>query len=90
MVRHPEGFGRGLVALAVADEVAINGSLLRLQVIAQHLVEALQANSISIFLFVFANLRSAPDTFHEVNVFSFCWYLAHRFLLAKRDRFGFP
>ena len=64
--------------LAVADELAVSRPLLRPEVIAQHLVEALQANSISVFLFVFANLRSAPDTFHEVNVFSFNWYLTHR------------
>jgi hypothetical protein len=39
--------------------------------VAENLVEALQANPLRLFLFIVANLRSTPDTLDQKCVFSF-------------------
>jgi len=70
------------LTLSITDELAVHGSPLRLQVIAQDLVEALQAHTGRVFPFVVANLRPAPDTFDQVNIRSLFWFLIHSYLLS--------
>jgi len=67
-----------LSGLAVANEFSVDSSLLRAQMVAQDLIETLQANTFRFFFLVVANLRSAPDTLDQVRVFGFTSRLVHR------------
>jgi hypothetical protein len=68
MVYRPEGIaGR----LAVANEFAIDRSLLRAQMVTQDLIETLQAHTFRFFFLVVANLRSAPDTLDQKGALAF-------------------
>ena len=58
MVYYAEGPGG---RLAITDEFAVDRSLLSVQMVAQYLVEALQANAFRFLFLVVADLRSAPD-----------------------------
>lgn len=65
--------------LAIAYKLSVNSSLLRVQVIAQNLIEALQADTFCFFLFVVANLRAAPDTLDREGHFVFSFFFhSHR------------
>ena len=69
MVYHAEGIGGGLT---VADEVAVDRSFLRVQMVVQDLVEATQAHAGCFLFVVIANLRSTPNALdHEGFVFLF-------------------
>ena len=57
--------------LTITDELAVLRLLLRLQVVAQDLIEALQAYASRFFFVVFANTRSTPDAMDDVGVSSF-------------------
>ena len=68
MVYRAEGIaGR----LAVANEFAVDSSLLRAQMVTQDLIKTLQANTFRFFFLVIANLRSAPDALDHERLFSF-------------------
>ena len=62
--------------LSIAYKLSVNRLLLRAQVIAQNLIEALQAHTFCFFLFVVTNLLVAPDALdHEGRlVFSFFFH----------------
>jgi hypothetical protein len=57
--------------LAVANEFAVDSSLLRAQMVTQYLVETLQANAFRFFFLIIANLSSAPDALDQEGAFAF-------------------
>jgi hypothetical protein len=57
--------------LAITHELSVNCLFLRVQVIVQDLVEAVQANTFCFFLFVVANLRAAPNALDHKSGFVF-------------------
>ena len=69
MVYHAEGIaGR----LTVADEIAVDRSLLRVKMVVQDLVETTQAHAGRLFFFIIANPRPTPNTLdHEGGVVIF-------------------
>ena len=74
MVYRAEGIaGR----LAVANEFAVDSSLLRAQMVTQDLIETLQANTFRFFFLVIANLRSTPDALDQKGSLSFSSSLVH-------------
>ena len=81
MVCHSEGIGGGLT---VADEIAVDRLFLRVQVVVQDFIEALEAYAFSFFLVVFANLRSAPNTLDHKGLF--CLLFVHHAVNRSRAR----
>ena len=72
MVYHAEGTAGGLT---IADEFAVDRLLLRVQVVVQDLIEALQANAVCFLLLVIANRGAAPNALdHEQFVFLFFFH----------------
>jgi len=63
--------------LAVAYEFAIDGSLLRAQMVTYDLIETLQANTFRFFFLIIANLRSTPDTLDQKDALLFFSSLIH-------------
>ena len=63
--------------LAIANEFAVDSSLLRVQVVTQDLIEAFQANTFRFFFLIIANLRSTPDTLDQEGALSFSSSLVH-------------
>ena len=63
--------------LAVAYEFSVDSSLLRTQMVAENLIETLQANTFRFFFLVVANLGSAPDALDQKTAFSFTSSLIH-------------
>jgi len=71
----PEG------GLAVANEFSVDSSFLRAQMVAEDLIETLQANTLRFFFLIVANLRPTPDTLDREHVFAFSSSLVHRIYL---------
>ena len=67
--------------LAVANEFAVDSSLLRVQMVTQDLIETFQANTFRFFFLIIANLRSAPDALDEKSALLFFACLVHLYLL---------
>jgi hypothetical protein len=80
VVCNSEGIA-GRLTSSIADEVAIRGSFLRSEVIAQCAIEALEANVAAVLFLSLANLRAATVTAHDVHAFSF--FIHRLFLLSK-------
>jgi hypothetical protein len=70
--------------LAVADELAVSGSFLRLEVVREHLVEALQANAGCVVIVIVANLRATPVALNYVELIFFFESFVHLFSFLKR------
>ena len=74
MVYRAEGItGR----LAVAYEFAVDGALLRTQMVTKNLIETLQANTFRFFFLIIANLRSTPDALDQKDALLFFSSLVH-------------
>ena len=57
--------------LTVADEFAVDRMLLRVQVVVQDLIEALQADAVCFFFLVVTNRGAAPDALDHERFFRF-------------------
>ena len=57
--------------LSIAYEVTVYSSLLRPQMVAKNLIEALQTHTFRLFLLIVANLRPAPDALDQEGLLSF-------------------
>jgi hypothetical protein len=68
VVCYSEGIGRGLT---VADEFAVRGLFLSVEVVVQDFIEALQANTIGFALLVISNRGPAPDALDYECLFRF-------------------
>ena len=83
MVYRAEGIaGR----LAVANEFAVDSSLLHAQMVAQYLIKTLQANTFRFFFLILSNLGSAPDALdQEVRLGSFAFFHSVKLLDPHYD-----
>jgi hypothetical protein len=65
----------GIYGLSVTNEFTIRGGFLRVQMVAQDLVKALEADAIRLLFLIVANLGPAPDTLdREFFVLWLCFF----------------
>ena len=83
MVYYAEGIGG---RLTVADEVAVDRSLLRVKMVVKYLVETIQAHARRLFFFIIANPGPTPNALDDESFFFLFIHSNQHTSLALRPR----